>query len=80
MIQPYLIFSYIMDNRQYIEAYPTHGNNTDVLDAFTALNLNFEIRDFPSRNQAYKAAYQKYIRSDGIGFNQWPNRFQVKNK
>lgn len=62
----YIIFPYHIDGEDYVEAYPL---NNRPLFQITARLPSCLIITAPSRNQARKAAYKKWIRNDGKGFN-----------
>ena len=74
----YLIFHYSIDEQEYVEAYPRHGD----VQAWVPSNeiLAHAIVSAPSRNQARKAAYTNWIRADGKGFNQLPYRAYVEDR
>jgi len=59
----FLIFPYEYRGKKYVEAYPFH--NIEVLRYAPAY---YSFTKQPSRNQARKHAFKKYINSTGIGF------------
>ena len=64
MDKTFLIFPYEHEGNKYVEAYPMH--NIDVL-RYAPAYYSFAIS--PSRNQARKYAYKKYINPSGRGYN-----------
>lgn len=63
MTRNFLIFPYEHKGKKYVEAYPFH--NIEVLRYAPSY---YSFTQQPSRNQARKYAYKKYINSMGIGF------------
>tara|TARA_R100000306_G_C4306410_1_gene107867 strand:+ start:170 stop:415 length:246 start_codon:yes stop_codon:yes gene_type:complete len=67
MNKVFLIFPYEHEGNKYVEAYPMH--NIDVLKYAPSY---YSFVSSPSRNQARKYAYKKYIDSTGMGFKKLP--------
>ena len=72
MSKMFLIFYYILNGQEYVEAYPVHDISipyesllpNDCPHAFMVCN---------SRNQARKEAYKLWVDSSGHGFNKMPH-------
>lgn len=72
MSKTFLIFYYVLNGQEYVEAYPVHSLSmpyesllpNDCPRAFMVCN---------SRNQARKEAYKLWIDSSGRGFNKMPH-------
>jgi len=67
MDKHFLIFPYTHKGKTYVEAYPFHC--TDVL-RYAPSNYTFTTQ--PSRNQARKEAYRRFIEPSGKGYNKYP--------
>lgn len=67
MDKVFLIFPYEHEGNKYIEAYPMHN-----LDVLRYAPSHFSFTTKPSRNQARKFAYKKYINGSGRGYNKLP--------
>lgn len=65
----YLIFSYTIDHKIYVEGYPLNNRPfAQVLEGLPT-SIPWSVVERESRTQARKAAYQRWVRSDGVGFN-----------
>jgi hypothetical protein len=75
MNKPFLIFHYIHENRDYVEAYPIH---TPWVEYYGKLprDIPYAVMICSSRNQARREAYKLWINPSGEGF----NRFNVNPK
>lgn len=81
-MKEYLIFRYVIDGQDYVEAYPIHYDDNgvppskgwgDLLSNNVAPD-EFSFVSAPSRNAARRAAYCNWVRNDGVGFNALPYR------
>ena len=66
-MKTFLIFQYEHKGNRYVEAYPFHS-----IEVMRYAPDNFSFTKQPSRNQARKHAYKKYINCTGFGFNTLP--------
>ena len=64
----YITFIYFVHRQYYVEAYPL---NNRPLDFVNNINDPFFVCA-KSRNQARKAAYKRFVRPSGKGFNKLP--------
>lgn len=76
-LRKFLVFSYKADNTQFVEAYPVHHGgtlaSTDTHHTYNLpLDISWAIIEAPSRTQARKWAYRKWIDESGDGFKTLP--------
>tara|TARA_R110002020_G_scaffold245792_4_gene459499 strand:+ start:1052 stop:1291 length:240 start_codon:yes stop_codon:yes gene_type:complete len=72
MSKMFLIFYYVLNGQEYVEAYPVH----DISVPYESLLPNDCPHAFmvcSSRNQARKEAYKLWVDSSGRGFNKMPH-------
>ena len=80
MSKTFLIFYYVLNGQEYVDAYPIH-NMAHVFTITAALKCLMQLpNDVPSafmvcnsRNQARKEAYKLWINPSGTGFNKMPH-------
>ena len=75
MNKTFLIFYYVLNGQEYVEAYPIHfsdggDNYMALMEAIPSFHL---ITIKPSRNQARKLAYKLWVHPTGKGFNRFPH-------
>jgi len=70
----FLIFYYVLNGQEYVEAYPIH-DMAHIFSITTALpnDCPYAFMVCSSRNQARKEAYKLWIDSSGRGFNKMPH-------
>ena len=68
MKQLYLVFPYVIDGQNYVEAYPIHAPNMNISHCLPE-DMPYTYVNAVSRNQARKAGYRLYVDSSGKGFN-----------
>ena len=67
-----LIFYYVLNGQEYVEAYPIH-NISMPYDSLLPNDCPHAFMVCASRNQARKEAYKLWIDSSGRGFNKMPH-------
>ena len=72
MKKTYLIFYYVHDGQDYVDAYPVHGLHLRY-DTFLLPEMPRAYVVSNSRNQARKEAYKLWIDPSGRGFNKHPH-------
>lgn len=75
LVMRFFIFKYTINSQNYIEAYPCHISDQDILNNFPGNDiLEHGFIEAISRNQARKIAYMKWIDATGGGFSKLPYR------
>jgi len=72
MKKTFLIFYYVLNGQDYVEAYPVH-NLSISYDSLLPNDCPHAFMVCSSRNQARKEAYKLWIDSSGQGFNKMPH-------
>ena len=72
MNKTFLIFYYVLNGQEYVEAYPAH-NISYPYDALLPNDCPYAFMVCTSRNQARKEAYKLWIEPSGQGFNKMPH-------
>ena len=74
MNKTFLIFYYVLNGQEYVEAYPIH-DMSHIFTITTALpnDCPYAFMVCTSRNQARKEAYKLWIEPSGQGFNKMPH-------
>ena len=72
MNKTFLIFYYVLNGQEYVEAYPIH-NISMPYDSLLPNDCPHAFMVCNSRNQARKEAYKLWVDSSGHGFNRMPH-------
>ena len=69
----FLIFHYIFNEQEYVEAYPCRRQNMFGITKSLPNDMPYAFMVCNSRNQARKEAYKLWINPSGTGFNKMPH-------
>lgn len=67
--KPFLIFHYHFNGKTYVEGYPLNDRPFKEVLAGLPTSIRWGIVEAPSRTQARKVAYCRWVSPDGVGFN-----------